>query len=247
MKFTKPKIFKVAETQLCPEDLQRYFDYMDVPDWQTDAPSDSEALIEIAGKLCYLSYDESLNKNLTRVRKNQNHDYIQNGIIKVNHGSVLEHTSVTFILCDVSRIFTHELVRHRAGCAYSQVSGRFVRLDEIDCYLPECFDEDQKLQFYDIMSNIEIMYKDFETNLFKNIGTNFSEKKTLTSALRRMLPNGQNNHIMITANHRALRHIVDMRTTEHAEEEIKLVFDQIRDILISDYPNIYHDMRLLNG
>ena len=102
MKFVEPKVFLIAETQIT-SGLRNYLEHIGVPHWTTDSNTGSETLIEVAGKTCYMSFDTSLNKNLTKVRKNNNFDYIQNGIVKVNHGSVLEHASVTFALCDVSR------------------------------------------------------------------------------------------------------------------------------------------------
>lgn len=243
MKYVEPKVFLIAETKLTVS----HFDFLKeigVANWDTDAPSDSEKLIELAGKTCYMSFDKSLNKNLTRVRKNQNNDYIQNGIVKVDHGSVLEHASVTFAIHNVSRIFTHELVRHRAGCAFSQQSGRYVRTDEINAYMPKCLTNKENDLLAQALMSIELHYKNIEDQVFKRIpNDNFYEKKQVTSALRRLLPNGQVNTIIFTANHRALRHIIQMRTSYHAEEEIREVFEIIKDILIEEYPNIYEDLK----
>ena len=242
MKLVKPKIFLIAETAINDYNLNGFLSEIGASNWTTDAPSDSEKLTEIAGKTCYMSFDESLNKNLTKVRKNQNKEYIQDGIIKVDHGSVLEHSTVTFAICNVSRIFTHELVRHRAGCAYSQVSGRYVRTEELEVYDPDFLNEDEKTVFSEIVEKIEYYYKSLEFEVFKRVGKDFAKKKKGTSAIRRILPNGQANHIIFTANHRALRHIINMRTSQHAEEEIKEVFLQIKDILKERYKNIYEDL-----
>lgn len=241
MKFVKPKVFLIARTEMTP-DQHQFLDHIGAFHWDTDAPSDAERLTEIAGKTCYMSFDKKLNKNLTRVRENKNRDYIQEGLIAVGHGSVLEHSSVTFAICDVSRVFTHELVRHRAGCAYSQVSGRYVRVNEIEAYKPKHLTQNENRLLSAALQKIEIMYKDIESEVFKRVGDDFDTKKKATSAIRRMLPNGQSNHIIFTANHRALRHIIQMRTSEHAEEEIREVFEEILVILKSRYPNIYEDL-----
>lgn len=245
MKFVEPKVFLIAETKINEDPhvgLSDFLNEVGASAWDTNAPSDAEKLTEIAGKTCYMSFNTDLNKNLTRVRENKNRDYIQEGLIRTGHGSVLEHSSVSFAICNVSRIFTHELVRHRAGCAYSQVSGRYVRTDELEAYMPEALNEEEKSNFAEAMLSIEIMYKTLEDQVFKRVGNDFYTKKQVTSALRRILPNGQSNHIIFTANHRSLRHIIDMRTSEHAEEEIKVVFEKIRDMLKAKYPNIYEDL-----
>lgn len=241
MKFVKPEVFLIAETKLTSDQF-KFLNHIGANNWHTNAPSDAERLTEIAGKTCYMSFNTKLNKNLTKVRENKNRDYIQKGLIAVGHGSVLEHSSVTFAICDVSRIFTHELVRHRAGCAYSQVSGRYVRTDQIEAYKPKHLTDEENHMLSEALLSIEIMYKTLESKVFKRIGNDFDTKKKVTSALRRILPNGQGNHIIFTANHRALRHIIQMRTSEHAEEEIKEVFEEILLILKSRYPNIYEDL-----
>jgi len=248
MKFVQPTVHMIARTALYDEGMQNFLDELGVGNWDTNAPSDAEKLIEVSGKTCYMSFDTSLNKNLTRVRENRNQEYIKN-LIDVNHGSVLEHATVTFAFCNVSRIFTHELVRHRAGCAYSQQSGRYVRPDELECYKPTeaGLTEEEMKELEENLAKIEIMYGDLETKVFKRLdeeGSDFGVKKKVTSALRRQLPNGQNNVIIFTANHRALRHIIDMRTAPGAEEEIILVFTKVAQILKAAYPNIYFDVEV---
>src|SRR3989304_9631067 len=50
----------------------------------------------------------------------------ETGIKGQKHGSVLDHPNYTILNYGISRSLTHELVRHRAGCAYSQLSQRYV-------------------------------------------------------------------------------------------------------------------------
>jgi len=75
-----------------------------------------------------------LNANVTKVRADQR-DYLRN-ILKSAHGSVLEHANYSFALRNVSRVATHEIVRHRAGAAYSQESLRYVRLVDVGFRVP---------------------------------------------------------------------------------------------------------------
>ena len=77
------------------------------------------SLTKFAGQTCYMSFSpkRTLNKDADR--------YLTN-IISSGHGSVLEHANFTFLLYGISRSLTHELVRHRAGMAYSQESQRYV-------------------------------------------------------------------------------------------------------------------------
>lgn len=81
--------------------------------------ADGAQLIKFAGQLCYLSFGEQRSKNA------QASEYLTH-IKQSGHGSVLEHYNVSVLLYGVSRAFTHELVRHRAGFGFSQVSQRYV-------------------------------------------------------------------------------------------------------------------------
>lgn len=113
---TNPEVYLVAETQTHDEGWRDYFEAIGAKKFQFDfGISGSESLIEGMGRMCYRSFEAGLNVNVGKVREG-NDKYLGN-IIKVGHGSVLEHASVSFIFHNVSRVFTHELVRHRAGTA----------------------------------------------------------------------------------------------------------------------------------
>lgn len=253
-KFIEPEVFILAETSLnvTIPGTNGYYDflaYLGVPNWQTDAASDAEQLMEAAGKLCYLSFSTDLNKNLTKVGTRNNYDYLQKGIVGTKHGSVLEHGTITAAFMNVSRVFTHELVRHRPGSAYSQVSGRYVRTDSIDMYLPSVIAENEaatkvfERAATQMEENVMELVQIFKIDDMKT-AAEFSLKKILTSAFRRIIGNGQANHIIATYNHRSLRHIFEVRTNQHAEEEIRVVFYKLFKLIHSKYPAIYGDAKI---
>lgn len=257
-KFVEPEIFILAETKINYEGVQNYnkfLEFLGVPAWATDAKSDAEQLMETAGKLCYLSFSTDLNKNLTKTGTRNNYDYLQKGIIATEHGSVLEHATVTIAFMNVSRIFTHELVRHRTGAAYSQVSGRYVRTDDVHMFLPSVIKEKPHAVelFKNAMMQMEVNM-DRLANIFQidemKTPAQFSLKKILTSAFRRLIGNGQANHILATYNHRTLRHIIELRTSQHAEEEIRLAFHKLFLLLKDKFPAVYGDAKIsepING
>jgi thymidylate synthase (FAD) len=72
-------------------------------------------------------------------------------------------------------------------------------------------------------------------------GVPFHVKKEVTSALRRLAPTGLSTDIIWTANARTLRHVIEMRTAEGAEEELRLVFDTIARIMQSEAPGLFQD------
>jgi thymidylate synthase (FAD) len=221
--------------------------------WDSNSESESDTLLEIAGRLCYRSfsvYDENnkcgTNQNVTRIRED-NKEYIQN-IIKQHHGSVLEHSNVSLIFHNVSRVFTHELVRHRAGMAYSQESLRYVRLDELKFWIPEEVKENEKL--YSIYKETVEYLENIQSKLNEIVNLDkmsFDEKKKWTSRFRRLAPIGLATSILVTGNIRAWRHIINMRGNKHAEEEIKLVMDQVVPILKKISPASFDDLEYSNN
>ena len=123
MQFVKPEIFHLASTAVRDGAIRRYLNFMGAPEWTTDATSSAEALVEVAGRRCYKSFGTALNPNITRVREG-NQQYVAN-LLSTKHGSVLEHAYDTFAFENVSRVFTHEMVRHRL-CNFSRSGGRNV-------------------------------------------------------------------------------------------------------------------------
>jgi thymidylate synthase (FAD) len=92
-----------------------FSDYLEDP---TDI-DDGAQLVKAAGQVCYASFGPKRTKN-DEASKYLGH------IKESGHGSVLEHANYSLLLYGVSRSLTHELVRHRAGFAFSQLSQRYV-------------------------------------------------------------------------------------------------------------------------
>lgn len=241
MEFAEPKVFLVGETRIVKEGLDAFLEHVGAPEWDTDAPSDSERLCEVFGRLCYRSFKPGLNPNVTRVRQG-NANYLSH-VLDVGHGSVIEHAVVNFILADVSRVFTHELVRHRAGTAISQESLRFVRLDQLSAYVPTHIRESEEgMQVF--VKTVEQL-EQIQLDLAKLYGIEneqqFNEKKKLTSAFRRVAPLGTATTVGWSCNFRTLRHVIEVRTAPDAEEEIRLVFGKVYELVRGRYPNLFAD------
>ena len=242
MRRVQPKVFLVAQTTVNSDGMKKYLEHVGAADWKSDAPSDAEILMEFMGRLCYRSWRPGMNANVTKVREG-NDDYLQN-IVKVKHGSVLEHPVVSFVFADVSRVFTHELVRHRAGAAYSQESLRFVRLTDLGLWLPPEAEAQPWLVelFEKTFKDMEELQRTMAEKLgLDDDGVKFKEKKVLTSMMRRLAPDGLSTTIGASFNFRALRHIIEMRTAESAETEIRVAFDQVALICKTHWPNVFMD------
>lgn len=202
------------------------------------ASDTGETLIELAGRICYESFEVGLNPNVTRIRLNPR-DYFEN-LLRRGDGSVAEHAWVSFALIGVSRVMTHELVRHRVGIAVSQESLRYVRPRDLKFWIPDELSPDQSSAIQHAVEQMEIEYRRLEKSIPWD-AMDMDSKKRLTSAIRRILPDGLATNVIWSANHRTLRWVIEMRTDPSAEVEIRMVFDQIAQICKRDFPNIYQD------
>lgn len=246
MKYVAPNTRLISRPQIDWDEIEEYLRTIGAAQYfermGLRPTPESEELIEFAGRLCYRSWEPGLNANVTRTR--EDHDEYLDNILSVGHGSVIEHANWTFLFENVSRVFTHELVRHRAGAAYSQESMRFVRLTDLPFWFPAWALEDETLVNYatDILEELE----QFQTWMADHFGLDdegvpFSEKKAKTSFMRRFAPDGVATAIVGTFNARALRHIIFMRTAAGAEEEIRLVFDEVASTMQKEAPALFRD------
>ncbi len=243
---TAPTVFLIARPSLNVEGLRGYLQDVGGEAWLErrleeggDEANAGELLVEFGGRACYRSWEPGLNPNVTRVRTDQR-EYFEN-LLRSAHGSVLEHANYSFVLRNVSRVLTHELVRHRAGSAFSQESLRYVRLTEIGFRVPPAL-EPVRDQVLSIVEQLE----EFQVSAAAELGIDedgvpFHVKKEVTSALRRLAPIGLSTDIVWTANVRTLRHVIEMRTAEGAEEELRLVFDAIAQTMKREAPGLFQD------
>jgi len=136
-------IFMTAQTKVNRDEVRRWLDFIGVSgDFEVPedgAISDPALLIALAGKRCYKSFEvnPALNPNITKIRKDWG-EYLDN-VLASGHGSVLEHSVYTFAFENISRVFTGEMNRHRAGWAISEGSMRFIRFSEaVPYWEPDC-------------------------------------------------------------------------------------------------------------
>jgi len=125
------EIFFISRTQADKDEMQRWLDFKGVKEFkfpEPEAVTDAALLIGVSAKRCYMSFDTSQNPNLQKVRTDWA-EYLDN-VLKVGHGSVLEHATYTFAIENISRVFSGEMNRHRAGWAISEGSMRFIRFGE---------------------------------------------------------------------------------------------------------------------
>lgn len=252
MRETHPRVYLISRPSMDWGEVASYLANVDLAagvdnvasQWINHTLSDSEGecLVEFGGRLCYRSWAPELNPNVTRVRQGSA-DYLAN-LLKQAHGSVMEHANYSFVFHNVSRVFTHELVRHRAGVAISQESMRYVRLTDIPLWMPQWAREDPEL-VEKTHGLVETM-QELQTWMGEHFGLDdegvpFSEKKHKTSFMRRFAPDGVSTGMLWTANLRTLRWVTQLRTDPSAEEEIRLVFDAVARVMAEETPHLFAD------
>ncbi len=209
--------------------------------WQTDTEVAGEHLAEIAGRVCYLSF--------ARPRPGGNKTYLDH-ILQVGHGSVLEHAAWNLVFTGVSRSLTHELIRHRAGWAYSQLSQRYVDESVAEYVEPDCIAADDELHalWCEAIGHAHrayVMLVDKLNERFRDEPDKTLRRKLARQAARSVLPNATETKIFVTANARALRHFIELRASRHAEVEIRKLAVKVLELMKAEAPNLFADYELV--
>jgi thymidylate synthase (FAD) len=237
-----PRVYLVGRQQIDDGALARFLADEHVQHWTTDTDEAGEKLVEVAGRLCYLSF--------AKPRPGGNSAYIGH-ILEVGHGSVLEHAVFNFIITGVSRSFTHELVRHRAGFGYSQLSQRFVDESEAAFVEPDPIADDPELHriWLETIATCQKAYQALADGLaakFADIPDRTLRRKKAREAARSVLPNATETKIFVTGNARALRHFIEMRGDAAADAEIRKVALAMLRILQAESPNLFGDYQVID-
>ena len=232
MIFTEPRLTLLARPAFLEPDHLKV-------DWLGES-TDGERLAEFAGRLCYMSQKNPA-KRATR-------DYLEN-IKKQGHGSVLEHANYSLLLEGVSRSLTHELVRHRAGFAYSQLSQRYVDESEANFVVPPAIIGDQTLegQWRTQIEEAQKSYVRLVEQLMERYGwvtDKVHRRKMAREAARGVLPNSTETKIVVTANARAWRTMLELRSSEGAELEIRRCAVAILEMLSKESPAFFSDFEI---
>lgn len=202
--------------------------------------SDGERLAEFAGRLCYMSQRNPASRT-TR-------DYLEN-IKRQGHGSVLEHANYSLLLEGVSRSLTHELVRHRAGFAYSQLSQRYVDESEAHFVVPPAIVGDDALMaaWHTQIESAQQAYVHLVDELMTRYGwvaDKVHRRKMAREAARGVLPNSTETKIVVTGNARAWRTMLELRSSEAAELEIRRLAVVALRVLQAEAPAFFSDFEI---
>lgn len=235
-----PRIYLIGRPTINVEEVAKFLQDRSLAWPRTEGASEAAELVEVAGRLCYLSFQED--RSLTT---QPNRQYIQN-LIRKGHESVLEHASWTFVIDRVSRAFTHQLVRHRIGFSYSQLSQQYHEDTDAHFVMPEGISDHPELcdRWTKAMREAQRCYREFLGVLKDTAPSGREEMRKLRSAARSVLPNAVETAVAVTANARAWRHFFDLRGAIEGDSEMRLVSVALFEILSDDAPELFADYEL---
>lgn len=186
--------------------------------------SNAEKLIEKAGRTAYLSFGK---------KEKYSEKIFIRMLIKSGHLSVLEHAYATFRIDGGSRAFTHQLVRHRL-CSYTQQSQRYVNEHNFNYIEPLSIKRHKEAHiiFRNFIGKAKEIYSKLQKLGIKNEDARF------------VLPNAVESRIVLTANFREWRHIIELRGNPDAQWEIRKITIEILKILKKYEPTVFEDFKI---
>lgn len=233
--FRSPRISLLARPQFVePEHL--------AVKWKGEA-SDGERLAEYAGRLCYMSQHNPINRSTA--------EYLEN-IKKQGHGSVLEHAVYVLLIEGISRSCSHELVRHRAGFGYSQISQRYVDESHAAFVMPPAIAGDAKLEaeWQQQVTEAQAAYVRAVDGLMQRyewVADKVHRRKMAREAARSVLPNATEVKIVVSGNARAWRTMLELRCGEGAELEIRRMAIAILRVLQKEAGALFSDFEIYSA
>jgi thymidylate synthase (FAD) len=207
--------------------------------WKGEA-TDGERLAEFAGRICYMSQRNPAQRPTV--------EYLEN-IKRQGHGSVLEHAVYVVLLEGISRSCSHELVRHRAGFGYSQLSQRYVDESHAAFVLPPAIlgepalEAEWERQVAEAQSAY-VRAVEALTERYTWVEDKVHRRKMAREAARSVLPNATETKIVVSANARAWRTMLELRCGEGAELEIRRMAIATLRVLQGEAPGFFSDFEI---
>ena len=249
MKYTtQPKVYLVTRPSVDWTQVAAFLEDEGVPPIPESIRAENDesaAIIEISARLCYMSYGRG-RRDIT--------DFINN-LLSSKDGSVFEHVNYGFVFTGVSRSLTHELVRHRAGFAYSQRSQRYVDETDASYVIPPALvgesdgSAEAKSALESALESASSSYAELVAALEKGLprerfASRTDRRKAIRQAARAVLPNATETKIFVTANVRAWRHFIEMRAASFADWEIRDLAIAVLEVLQEEAPLLFGDFEI---
>lgn len=240
-----PRVYVIARPAIDLDEIARFLADRDLRWARSPGAAPAEELVEVCGRLCYLSFSDDTARVRYPVERYLRH------LVDSGHESVLEHAAWTLVLDGVSRAFTHQLVRHRAGFAYSQLSQQYADHAAFDLVVPAEIAADEGLLslWRDSLEGLAETYATLAAGVAAE--TRDTERRErlrrIRSAARSLLPNATATAIAVSANARALRHFLSMRGAILGDVEMRRVAAAIHERIAPDAPALFSDFECVAG
>lgn len=211
--------------------------------WIHDNDCAPELVVESAGRICYMSFGNKQHRKTTK-------EYISN-ILRQGHDSVLEHASFTILVDGLTRALSHQLVRHRIGFAYSQLSQQYHDESAADFVQPYGLDENPELKtqwlqwcaatraMHDSLRSVNL-----QISAFSHLNTKEQQRHSRSMA-RSVLPNSTCTTMMITGNARAWRHLLSIRGDIEGDIEMREYCVSIYKLLVNAAPSLFSGFEII--
>jgi thymidylate synthase (FAD) len=177
-----------------------------------------------------------------------NSEYVHN-LISMGHESVLEHAAWTLLISGISRAFSHQLVRHRVGFSFSQLSQQYHDESDTKFVMPESLRSNRRAAeiWSDIVERSRAAYKAILDEVNESGKEDLAAKETkraMRSAARSVLPNATETKVVVTANARALRHFLRVRGDIVGDIEMRRVCGLLLGVMKSEAPSLFSDFEI---
>src|SRR6266478_1872294 len=226
------RLYLIGRPSMCAENIHRFLTDEDTSWRRSPDATAAEEMVELGGRLCYMSFGENQSPKTTR-------EYIAQLILS-GHESVLEHATWTILITGVSRAFSHQLVRYRIGFAFSQLSQQYHDETEARFVLPEFLEghpgavevwselvDLSKSAYKAIQEQIDLSPQKLSTK---------ENRRAVRSAARSVLPNATETKILLTANARAIRHFLEVRGNIPGDIEMLRVSALLLELMRAEAP-----------
>jgi thymidylate synthase (FAD) len=237
----EPRLYVLSRPVLDSRGIARFAEEESTQWNRTVGSTDAEEIIEFAGRICYMSFGSNQSPK-------SNREYIQ-ALVAEEHDSVLEHASWTFLLTGVSRAFTHQMVRHRIGFSFSQLSQQYHDETTAKFVIPEEVKANPKVMdlWLRLIEQLKEGYRSISSDLKAGeLGLSSKEhRRSIRSAARSILPNATETKIVFSANGRALRHFLKMRGAIAGDLEMRRVSALIYSRLAEEAPALLSGFELI--
>jgi thymidylate synthase (FAD) len=235
-----PRVYLVSETSFDLSEMETFLRDNHTSWKRTPGTTAADQTVEAAGRICYMSFGRHQSPR-------DNGEYVKH-LVNQGHESVLEHVSWGFLITGVSRAFTHQLVRHRVGFSFSQLSQQYHEETEAEFVEPHVDLPPQAKEAWDrAITTAKKAYADILDSL-RSLENQPSQdlclreiRRAIRSTARGVLPNATETKIWATVNARALRHFLSLRGSIPGDLEMRQVAAELLRIVKRKASSLFFD------